>query len=195
MTGPILSADTPLSSNALLNLARSPAAIPVLTDKSASCPPRSAAPLIPAAKVEAVKAPAMAAPAAVNAPPILPEIDFFIFELVSEATIPARRIALENCEASAEMTVFSSARADAMLTNPQESAIYQPRLAFLAFVRHHSRMDKKALIGLLIRHGLTIAGGIATGSGYLSESELQAGTGAVVALVGIILSVLEKRKR
>lgn len=56
-------------------------------------------------------------------------------------------------------------------------------------------MDKKALIGLVIRHGLTIAGGIATGSGYLSESEVQTGTGAIVALVGVILSVLEKRKR
>jgi hypothetical protein len=56
-------------------------------------------------------------------------------------------------------------------------------------------MDKKAFIGLLIRHGLTIAGGIATGSGYLSESELQTGTGAVVALVGILMSVFEKRKR
>lgn len=58
-----------------------------------------------------------------------------------------------------------------------------------------SGMDKKALLGLLIRHGLTIAGGIATGSGYLSESEVQTGTGAIVALVGVILSVLEKRKR
>lgn len=56
-------------------------------------------------------------------------------------------------------------------------------------------MDKKALLGLIIRHGLTIAGGVATGSGYISESELQSGTGAVIALVGIILSVLEKRKR
>ncbi len=56
-------------------------------------------------------------------------------------------------------------------------------------------MDKKALIGLLIRHGLTIAGGIATGSGYLSESEVQTGTGAIVALVGVLLSIFEKRKR
>lgn len=56
-------------------------------------------------------------------------------------------------------------------------------------------MDKKAFIGLLIRHGLTIAGGVATGSGYLTESELQTGTGAVVALVGVLLSVFEKRKR
>lgn len=56
-------------------------------------------------------------------------------------------------------------------------------------------MDKKALIGLIIRHGLTIAGGVATGSGYLTESELQTGTGAVVALVGVLLSVFEKRKR
>jgi len=56
-------------------------------------------------------------------------------------------------------------------------------------------MDKKALIGLLLRHGLTIAGGVATGSGYLTESELQTGTGAVVALVGVLLSVFEKRKR
>ena len=56
-------------------------------------------------------------------------------------------------------------------------------------------MDKKALIGLLIRHGLTIAGGIATGSGYISESEVQTGIGAIGALVGIALSVFEKRKR
>ncbi len=56
-------------------------------------------------------------------------------------------------------------------------------------------MDKKALIGLLIRHGLTIAVGIATGSGYLSESEVQTGTGAIVALAGVLLSIFEKRKR
>lgn len=56
-------------------------------------------------------------------------------------------------------------------------------------------MDKKAIVGLLIRHGLTIAGGIATGSGYLTESELQTGTGAIVALVGVLLSVFEKKKR
>lgn len=65
----------------------------------------------------------------------------------------------------------------------------------MAIVRHHFHMDKKALIGLLLRHGLTIAGGVATGSGYLTESELQTGTGAVVALVGVLLSVFEKRKR
>lgn len=56
-------------------------------------------------------------------------------------------------------------------------------------------MDKKLLFGLLIRHAITIAGGYATGSGMLSDSELQTGVGAATALIGIIMSVFDKKKR
>jgi len=56
-------------------------------------------------------------------------------------------------------------------------------------------MDTKLLFGLLLRHGLTIAGGYATGAGIVSETELQTGLGALTALVGIVLSALDKRKR
>lgn len=58
-----------------------------------------------------------------------------------------------------------------------------------------SGMDTKLLLGLLLRHGLTIAGGYATGAGIVSQADLQTGIGAAVALVGIVMSALEKRKR
>lgn len=56
-------------------------------------------------------------------------------------------------------------------------------------------MDTKLLFGLILRHALTIAGGYATGSGLVSDSELSTGVGAITALVGIALSVMDKLKR
>jgi hypothetical protein len=56
-------------------------------------------------------------------------------------------------------------------------------------------MDTKLLIGLIVRHSLTIAGGYATGTGLVTESDITTGVGAITALVGIVMSVLEKRKR
>jgi hypothetical protein len=69
------------------------------------------------------------------------------------------------------------------------------RLAFSILFVDSSHMDTKLLLGLLLRHGLTIAGGYATGAGIVSQADLQTGIGAAVALVGIVMSALEKRKR
>jgi hypothetical protein len=56
-------------------------------------------------------------------------------------------------------------------------------------------MDTKLLLGLIVRHALTVAGGYATGTGLVTESDITTGVGAVTALVGIVMSILEKRKR
>jgi hypothetical protein len=56
-------------------------------------------------------------------------------------------------------------------------------------------MDTKLLLGLIVRHALTVAGGYATGTGLVTESDITTGVGAVTAIVGIVMSILEKRKR
>lgn len=51
-------------------------------------------------------------------------------------------------------------------------------------------------VGLpLIRHALTAGGGALVAGGYLDASQAQAGTGAILALVGIGLSLWDKRSR
>lgn len=55
-------------------------------------------------------------------------------------------------------------------------------------------MDSKTLIGLLIRHGLSIAGTYAAGTGLVTENEVQTAGGAVVALAAIVWSVVQKVK-
>ena len=51
-------------------------------------------------------------------------------------------------------------------------------------------------VGLpLIRHALTAGGGALVAGGYIDASQAQAGTGAILALVGIGLSLWDKRSR
>ena len=51
-------------------------------------------------------------------------------------------------------------------------------------------------VGLpLIRHVLTAGGGALVAGGYIDASQAQAGTGAILALVGIGLSLWDKRSR
>ena len=52
---------------------------------------------------------------------------------------------------------------------------------------------REAVMGIL-RHGLTTLGGAVVGSGYLSGSELEAAIGAILTLVGVIWSVIQKRQ-
>jgi len=68
-------------------------------------------------------------------------------------------------------------------------------LHFRQVLRLIADMNSKLLLGLFLRHALTIAGGYATGTGIVSESEFQTGTGAIIALVGIGLSIWEKKRR
>lgn len=55
-------------------------------------------------------------------------------------------------------------------------------------------MDTKTLIGLLIRHGLSIAGTYAAGTGYMTADEVQTAGGALVAIAAIVWSVAQKVK-
>ena len=54
-------------------------------------------------------------------------------------------------------------------------------------------MVKEAIFGI-IRHVLTTVGGAVVGSGYINSDEYSQGVGAVLTLVGIVWSVVNKKK-
>lgn len=47
----------------------------------------------------------------------------------------------------------------------------------------------------IIRHALTFGGGFLVTSGYLTESALNTGIGAIVTLIGVVWSVVDKNKK
>jgi hypothetical protein len=47
----------------------------------------------------------------------------------------------------------------------------------------------------IVRHALTFGGGFLVTSGYLTESSLDTGIGAIVTLIGVIWSVIDKNKK
>lgn len=47
----------------------------------------------------------------------------------------------------------------------------------------------------LIRHALTTVGGVLAAKGYLDSGMVEASVGAVVTLVGVVWSLVAKRKR
>jgi hypothetical protein len=47
----------------------------------------------------------------------------------------------------------------------------------------------------VVRHALTFGGGFLVTSGYLTESTLDTGIGALVTLIGVIWSVIAKNKK
>ena len=47
----------------------------------------------------------------------------------------------------------------------------------------------------IVRHALTFGGGFLVTSGYLTESTLNTGIGALVTLIGVIWSVVDKNKK
>jgi len=51
------------------------------------------------------------------------------------------------------------------------------------------------LVGLVLRHGLTVAGGWMLAEGYTDEATLQTIEGGLIALSGVALSVFEKKFR
>lgn len=51
----------------------------------------------------------------------------------------------------------------------------------------------QAIILGIVRHALTTFGGALVGQGYLSGSELEAGVGALITIIGIVASVISKR--
>lgn len=46
----------------------------------------------------------------------------------------------------------------------------------------------------IVRHVLTFGGGFLVTEGYISDSMLESGTGAIITLIGIIWSVIQKNK-
>lgn len=54
-------------------------------------------------------------------------------------------------------------------------------------------MSKDVILGL-IRHVLTTLGGSVVASGYLAQDQVTALVGGAVALLGVIWSVLDKKK-
>ena len=55
-------------------------------------------------------------------------------------------------------------------------------------------MDKEVILGL-IRHCLTLAGGVLVANGSMSGSDMQGAAGAVVTLTGLIMSVIKNKKK
>lgn len=55
-------------------------------------------------------------------------------------------------------------------------------------------MNKEAILGL-IRHILTFGGGAAVAQGQIADSDLTTGVAAVMTLIGIVWSVLDKKNR
>ncbi len=55
-------------------------------------------------------------------------------------------------------------------------------------------MSKEAILGV-VRHILTFGGGFMTQAGLTSEDDITTGVSAVVTLVGLVWSVLNKRKK
>jgi hypothetical protein len=51
------------------------------------------------------------------------------------------------------------------------------------------------ILQLALRHTLTALGGALVTYGYLNSTELEALVGALVTIIGLVLSYLEKRKR
>jgi hypothetical protein len=52
---------------------------------------------------------------------------------------------------------------------------------------------KDSILGVL-RHVLTTAGGAVAAQGHISEDEVSTAVGALLALVGVVWSVWQKRK-
>jgi hypothetical protein len=54
-------------------------------------------------------------------------------------------------------------------------------------------MKLEKILGI-VRHALTFGGGFLVTSGYLTESTLETGIGAIVTLIGIVWSVVNKNE-
>lgn len=53
-------------------------------------------------------------------------------------------------------------------------------------------MNKETILGI-IRHAATFGGGVLTSKGLTSADEISTGVGALVTLIGVVWSVMQKR--
>ena len=54
-------------------------------------------------------------------------------------------------------------------------------------------MNREAILGI-VRHILTTVGGVLVTNGSITNEQLQTGGGAIVVIIGLVWSVLSKRK-
>lgn len=64
----------------------------------------------------------------------------------------------------------------------------------LSLSKKEEKMSKAAILGV-VRHILTFMGGFVAERGWSSGEEIQTAVGAVVTLIGLIWSVLNKRDK
>tara|TARA_R100000734_G_C3318744_1_gene113306 strand:+ start:244 stop:411 length:168 start_codon:yes stop_codon:yes gene_type:complete len=55
-------------------------------------------------------------------------------------------------------------------------------------------MNKESILGI-VRHFLTFGGGFMTQNGLASQDDVTTGVSAAVTLIGVIWSILNKRKK
>jgi len=94
---------------------------------------------------------------------------------------------------SVEITVLRSALA--AIAEPLYKTRRNFNLRFSAVLWSRPGMEKQALFGLFIRHALTLAGGVLVSNGSISEPDLETGTGAVIAIIGIVWSIIQKKRQ
>ena len=56
-------------------------------------------------------------------------------------------------------------------------------------------MDLQTIGSLLVRHGLTVAGGVLVQRGYIDSASVDTIVGAGMIVLGVLLSVLNKRAK
>ncbi|GHA66181.1 hypothetical protein GCM10009007_03300 [Formosimonas limnophila] len=54
-------------------------------------------------------------------------------------------------------------------------------------------MDLSTVFGILVRHGLTILGGVLVSKGIIEAGDVEVIAGSGAAIVGVLLSVFNKR--
>lgn len=53
-------------------------------------------------------------------------------------------------------------------------------------------MNKDTILGIL-RHAATFGGGVLTSKGLASSDDISTGVGALITLIGVVWSIMEKR--
>ena len=57
------------------------------------------------------------------------------------------------------------------------------------------KMDLSTILGIVVRHGLTILGGIFVSKGVLEAGDVEVVAGSGAAIAGVLLSIFNKRAK
>ena len=66
---------------------------------------------------------------------------------------------------------------------------------FVGYFFLRVKMDLQTIGSLLVRHGLTVAGGVLVQRGYIDSASVDTIVGAGMIVLGVLLSVLNKRAK